>query len=426
MEGSIIVATDGGSAASDLLRVAATAARQVKQPILVVSALEDGENANAVALGMKPSDGVAMEIERLVRAHVTSLARPALGEADFRVHVEAGRAASVVPRIAREHHASLIIVGQGHPNAVDRFFGDAALNIVRAADRPVLVVPSDSTTRLHARGELIRRTWPPRRIIAGIDFSPTSLAAARAAYDLLPDGGTLALVHVQQRYSPTVDELKEFRADYEMRASVALDRAVALLDRSPLRTIEPAILEGDIERRLIEFARETHADVIAVGRSGHGVAERLFAGGIALRLVRHSPLPLLIAPPPPLSELDPLVAGITGVAEHRDRHEWRDVLAGFTRRNRGRRSRLDVADTGRDATLAQSGYAFAGATYDDDRGEIRLTLDVDPDDTGQRNDDVHLVRRAPERVVIACGPDGREALLHVEHADGTTTLRFDD
>jgi nucleotide-binding universal stress UspA family protein len=60
---------------------------------------------------------------------------------------------------------------------------------------------------------------------------------------------------------------------------------------------EPVIERGDPRRCLIETAQAEEAGLIVVGQRGAGQFDGL--GGTASYLVRHSPLPLAIIPPPP-------------------------------------------------------------------------------------------------------------------------------
>jgi nucleotide-binding universal stress UspA family protein len=204
---------------------------------------------------------------------------------------------------AREIGADLIVIGANERPALERLLlSSVAERTVRAADRPVLVVPPGL------------ETWPAGpelRVVAGLD--------GRRASD-----GVIELVRgLRGRFPCQVTFLRLYWApeEYErlgLTGARSLDGAdpevVADLDRRLRRQIGmlpgpgdvSVIVEatwGDPSWRLLEAAHERHADLVVVGaESRHGWA-RLAHPPVAERLARHArEVPVLFVPAPARDE----------------------------------------------------------------------------------------------------------------------------
>ena len=104
-----------------------------------------------------------------------------------------GDPATVIARLAHRAGATMIVAGLGRHRVTDRVFGDeTALRLVRLADVPVFAAANGLT---HA----------PRRIVVAVDFSETSLRAARLALEVAASNATLYLAHVAPRDSSLYD-----------------------------------------------------------------------------------------------------------------------------------------------------------------------------------------------------------------------------
>lgn len=53
---------------------------------------------------------------------------------------------------------------------------------------------------------------------------------------------------------------------------------------------------GKEDREIIKFAKKEKIDIIVMGTHGRTAAEHIFVGSIAEKVIRHSPLPVLIIP----------------------------------------------------------------------------------------------------------------------------------
>jgi nucleotide-binding universal stress UspA family protein len=135
------------------------------------------------------------------------------------------------------------------------------------------------------------------RIVVGVDFRASSVAALRWVARYLAPGAELVLVHAvvlpEPPGAPRPDAARETRraAAYDAAA-----RRLRELRRSlPGRRARLEITEGSPAEVIARVARAYDADLVVVGPHGErpGALEQL--GSTAERLVRRSPVPVLLA-----------------------------------------------------------------------------------------------------------------------------------
>jgi nucleotide-binding universal stress UspA family protein len=148
---------------------------------------------------------------------------------------------------------------------------------------PVIAVPSSG-------GAL------PCNGVAGIDFSPASVAAARSAATLIGNG-VLHLVHIRPEIDLPATDPDAWSEIYESGARDLLGKLSAELcaaNRELHTTIE--ILRGHAPTVLLDHATRLNADLIAVGQHSHGLVDRLLFGSVSSAMVRGSHAAVLVAP----------------------------------------------------------------------------------------------------------------------------------
>jgi nucleotide-binding universal stress UspA family protein len=256
--------------------------------------------------------------------------------------------------------------------------------------------------------------------VAAIDFSPSSLAAARAALPLLGEGATLHLVHVGPLAGQHDVRAHPIGEAYGQALTGRLERAVAALAAPPTVAVRPVALAGLPVERVLEYAESVGADLVAAGRQGHGFWEHLFVGRVTTGLVRGAHVPVLVTPEPSAAEVDELARRLTGVSEGRSPEEWAAQLDGFARRNRGRPTLLETQDPVRGFQVQEVGHALLGATYDPRDRRVELMLG----ETGA--DRPHLTHSIPDVTAVAVASDeaGPDLALRVTHGGGWTLLSF--
>ena len=336
-----------------------------------------------------------------------------------------GDPARTIAQVGHEHDATIIVVGLGKHDRLNRLpGGERALHILRSADRPVLAVAPDAVAL-------------PKTAVAGMDFSAASVRAARAALMTLAEDGLLVLVHVRplidllplyatQEHShdsyETLLENWRIKADKDTAARFARLRDELRQYAPKGVTIETQTRSGVVVEQLREVADATDAHLVAVGTHGPGAIERFFIGSVATEVLRHAGRSVLVAPAPDAAESARLSLRIEGTANVVKPDEWAIVLEKFSARNNGRRVKLEVDDPDLGAQVQQSGFSLLGVTYDrhDKRVDVMLG--------DQQNHTRHLTRSIPgaDDISIVAEPDGPERTLRVLSGRSQTLVTFLD
>ncbi|HEY7876757.1 MAG TPA: universal stress protein [Gemmatimonadaceae bacterium] len=408
---TMLVATSGqdGTAA---LRAAELLAARDSSDVVVLSVIEPNTMpAYAPQLGFLSPERDTVRAEARLAAVAQQLEQlhnvPGGGPA-WPIEIQLGAAPDAIVEEARRRKVSLIIMDSGRHDAIARLLtGETTLRTIRRAECPVLAVGGAFNAL-------------PRVGVAAIDFSPSSIVAARAALGLLADGATLHLVHVWSRSgSNHPSELTRDEA-YERKLPGMFDRVEEVLHALRSITLHPISLLGTPVEEILQFATSQGADLIAAGRRGHGIFERLLVGSVTTALVRSAPCSMLVTPEPGPADADELARSVMGVFESGTSNDWAIRLEGFSRRNLGRRTILEVDDPHVGKQMQASGYSLLGATYDHNDRRVQFMLG-DP-----ANETVHLTHTIGDVTAVAVRSDanGRDEALRVTHGDGQAVLRF--
>lgn len=400
----VVIATDGRA--------------QSDAALIVGRMLADGADAMRVVSVLRPMPLIPeaqvppddeFEIARARREGARGEAATQMARTwDSRCDVELydGDPATVITRIARQVGATMIVAGLGRHRVTDRVFGDeTALRMIRMSSVPVLAA---------ANG--LRQA--PRRIVVAVDFSETSLRAARLALEVAASGATVYLAHVAPRDSSLYD-WKSLGTNYKQDAGNALQRMREQLRVPNGMFLQKVLLQGDPATELLAFATSVNADLIATGSHGHGYVARLLIGSVTTRIVRCSTCSVLTVPhaaamtraqttvePPVLAALP--------------HEEWVAKLDEFTRRNAGRPGVLEVDDPEIGAQAQEFDYPLLGATYDVNDERVQLMLG-EAGRTGR-----HLTRSIGGVTGIDVLRDdaGRDMAIRIAHGSGQTLLTF--
>ena len=273
----ILLATHGAETSDAAVRVAALLAERKHTTLSAVCVLEPVRIVDGgYAAWYVPTPEEDEAVRASLRAAVSEqLHRCGVGAP---VRVRTGPPASEIADLARESGAEVIVVGLGRHHILERALGhETALQLVQLASTPVLAVPPALTSM-------------PRRSLAAIDFSPTSIASARTYAQWLIPGDSLHLVYAAG----------EWHGGYpvEQRASAegVLSAIVQQIDVPQGVSIEQSVVEGEPAERILELAKATKADVIVLGSHGYGFWKRLTLGSVASKIMRLSPMAVFVTP----------------------------------------------------------------------------------------------------------------------------------
>jgi len=403
----IIIATDGRDQSDGALAMGRLLAES-SDAVRLVTVLRTLPMVPDVPMQI-PMD-VENERRADVRREVLAQANRVWGEGEWEdvadVELHEGDPATAIARMAHRAGASMIVSGLGRHRVTDRIFGDeTALRLIRVADVPVFATAA-GTTRA------------PRRIVVAMDFSETSLRAARLSLAVAGSNATIYLAHVAPRDSSWAD-LKGWGTTYKVSVGDALQRTREQL-RIPEGTIvQNVVLQGDAATELLAFAAGVNADLIATGSHGHGFVARMLVGSVTTRLVRCSTCSVLTVPHAAvMTQVGiPVEAPIVRAVAHGD---WGVQLDAFSRRNVGRRGTLEVDDPEIGAQAQEFDYPLRGATYDSH--DQRVTLMFGELHWGAP----HLTRGIAGATAVDILHDerGRDLALRVAHGAGQTLLTF--
>jgi hypothetical protein len=177
-------------------------------------------------------------------------------------------------------------------------------------------------------------------------------------------------------------------------------------------------LSGNVAAEIVGYVRSSGAEVVVVGSHGDGAFARSVIGSVTTRLIRGA-CECAVAVVPCSSTCASVFEGPDRERLQRAaRGRWTEVLDEFTRRNVGRRTRLEVDDLEIGAQPQEVGYPLRGVAYDanDDRIDIMLG------DLG--SGEPHLSRSIGDADSIGLLTDaqGKDVALRLRHGTGQTLL----
>lgn len=284
MQRCVLLATHGGDSASGAARVARLVAERLGVELAVAAAIAPVPAIDyGYGIAFSASNGMDAELEQRLRDEVArQLLRVGAGARS--VGIVHGTPAIELADAARASHASMLLVGLGPHQAIDRALGgETALQLVQVASTPVLAVPAGAASL-------------PRLAVAAIDFTPSSVWAARTAARLLGPGDRLQLVHVRShRDRGHTNSERSHPSGPGVSPEEALARVAGRIERPDLE-IECLFLEGSPARALLDHATAAHADMIALGSHGYGQWKRLTIGSVASKVLRLASTFVLVQP----------------------------------------------------------------------------------------------------------------------------------
>lgn len=241
-------------------------------------------------VGMETLHGVGQQIVSDAASYVEGL-DPALA---VETVVTSG-ARSIVLSDAGDA-ARMIVLGHHSHGSVGRLLTHSTVHGVAArAHCPVVNVPAG---------------WEDRpvhnRILVGVDGSrPAGDALAHAFALAHTRDATLEVLHAWRLPSAYEDIIAErvLLEDWKESAGKQLDTMLA-----PWREVYPEVDVEVVLRHQQSAAALAHAaagaDVVVVGRRGHGGPLGVYLGSIARTLIRESPCPVVVVPHPPRDVAD--------------------------------------------------------------------------------------------------------------------------
>ena len=290
--GSVVVALDGSTGDEPVLDWATDEAARLGAPLRVVSVVDPGVQLTPYEALVSGSPSLADGLEqgaRQVLDRATARVRDRVPGLHVATAVPWGPPAAAIVRLSVG--ALRVVVGAPGRGRLERMLlGSVALPVVAHAGCPVAVVPADT--------DVVR----PRRIVVAVDGSEasgraveTSLSSARASGAsvtcvlgwhlevhrgvVVTEPGSDSWVEVEQRYAALVHEVVDPVAARYPGVDVTVD-----------------IRHGSPSKAVVEAGAELDADLVVVGRRGHGGFAGLLLGSVSRQVVQHAGRVVVVVP----------------------------------------------------------------------------------------------------------------------------------
>ena len=281
----ILAATDESDAGRQAVRAAIDLASRAsaRVTILRVMAVEATRRPVSVGHGTAPmnwgEEAVAlMYLRRWLEADVLSSDEVQAAE----LATACGVPGIEICRFAEQAQADLLVLGRKrHSQMMRLLLGDTADAVARRSRSPCLFVPPGS-------GKI-------RKVLVALDGSDRGMNVLNQACDFARyAGATVEAVTVERRPG---NEPMQIVSELPVARSLSLQvRVREVLTREGFPDAPLAIRRGDILERVVAEARESGADVLAIGYYRGGPPGVLEAGSSARRLAHAAPCAVLTIP----------------------------------------------------------------------------------------------------------------------------------
>jgi nucleotide-binding universal stress UspA family protein len=261
----IVAATDFSAFSERVVQRAAHLAKQHQAELHVLHVVRPLDLYPGLTLAPDEFGHHDEELLQAEQTRVESMATTLASQLGIRVHsvTRLGRAHTEIAAYAQEVSADLVAAGaRGENTIMDLFLGSTASRLLGVAPCPVLIVrkPADE---------------PYRQVLAAVDFSPVSESVITHAL-LLAGSAPVQTLHVlgsevEQRLrrakSDQVD-ITDWLARQRSGAERQLDALLASIEHSGevRRLIQP----GFPPAAICQCIEDNHADLVVLGRHGHG------------------------------------------------------------------------------------------------------------------------------------------------------------
>jgi nucleotide-binding universal stress UspA family protein len=138
-----------------------------------------------------------------------------------------------------------------------------------------------------------------KRILCAVDFSESSERAFSYGVQLASlNQGQIHLLHVIPRIVASVSgkpvTQSRWTAQEEEQAKAELNK-LAKIAKANVKSVSVEVRIGDVDLQILDASNEWRADAIAIGTHGRKGFKRWIIGSVAERMLRYSPVPILIA-----------------------------------------------------------------------------------------------------------------------------------
>lgn len=287
-QGRIVVGYEGGGTGHDAISFANRWARAAHDPVNVVTV---HPGAAPLGAGRVDAEWVAYAREEADRLLDEARGLVAEGVEATYLRVDSGSAAHGLSDLVEPRDGegiSMLVLGSRRTRGMRRTFpGSTADRLLHGAAAPVAVVPwgyADLEQRPLTRVAVAFVDTPEGRVA----FDHAALIAQHLSASL-----TVLTVVPDTRVVPGLGESRlvaqETRRGYQESLDAIVARAPDGLE------VSGRLLPGPVVDALSELTFDD-CDVLVCGSRGYGPVRRVLLGGVSSRVVRHSKVPVIVAP----------------------------------------------------------------------------------------------------------------------------------
>ncbi|WP_040159340.1 universal stress protein [Nigerium massiliense] len=252
-------------------------------------------------------DGLARGVDRQYQGALTEMARDVLddaksalaGENELSIDFEVVAGLSVAQALideAHEREARMCVLG----SSLQSRWGELAIGSVSQR----LMVSSPVPIAVAPRGYRVQPEGRLERVVLGVDPERPSEEAALAAAVLAADAGaelhliSFATGEKEGMWRRGLGEVERAHL-YQEHAGKLLKSLAGTINGHPSLPAVASyrVLHANGWREALDKAEfRRHGDMLVVASSNAGPLEQLFLGSSAMRIIKHSPVPVLVLP----------------------------------------------------------------------------------------------------------------------------------
>ncbi len=293
---SVVVGVAPGHCSHAAVDLAVLLARSSDLP-LVVAAVN-----SAAWPPRRPISGVDGEYQRFVAAQAEAVLDEARAlvpddiEASYRVHGSSSARRGLL-EVCEESGAHRLVVGAKQNEAEGEVaLGSVVTGLLQSAHLPVAIAPHDFRAPAGARLERVTAAYSGSETSAELVLGAAAIAAEAGERIRIASFHTRPRAFVTARVGQEVED--QIIADWE--AQIREDTAAILDDIERLEqqpaSVEVVVGAGADWRSALRAVDWKDAEVLVVGSSSLGPLARISLGSHAVKILRHSPVPVVMVP----------------------------------------------------------------------------------------------------------------------------------
>lgn len=198
-----------------------------------------------------------------------------------------GDPSSIIADYAGKYGVDLVVMATHGRRGLERFLlGSVTERVINGTDVPVLAVTPDEQSLTYPVGDVLAATDGSRGARAAVGEA----AAVAGAID-----ATLHALHVVDTASLGIDVRSAVEGEtIQAEAEEALEAAREAADAAGLEDVTTAVQDGRPYREILDYVEANAVGLLAVGIRGETDFSRYTMGGVASKIVRTSPVPVLL------------------------------------------------------------------------------------------------------------------------------------